>query len=54
MTIVKTVGIAVAGAAALIVATAPVAAAPMHHKKHQVCKIERVHGHAHKVCHWVR
>ncbi len=29
-------------------------ARPVHHKPHKVCKIQRVHGHAKKVCRWVR
>ena len=29
-------------------------ARPAHHKPHKVCKIVRSHGHAKKVCRWVR
>lgn len=53
MTLMKTAGMVLAGAGAIVLASAPVSAKPVHHKRHRVCKIERFHGHKHKVCHWV-
>jgi hypothetical protein len=54
MTVLKSAGIVLATAAAFVVASAPVAAKPAHHRSHKVCKIEHFHGHAKKVCRWVR
>ena len=51
MRLIKFAALSLAAGAALAVAAAPAIAKP---HRHQVCKIERVHGHAKRVCHWVR
>ncbi len=52
MSILK-IAILSAAATATLGASAAVAR-PVHHKGHQVCKVEHVHHHAKRVCHWVR
>ncbi len=55
MRTIKTAGLVIAAAAATLAAgISPALARPNHHKPHQVCHIERHHGHAQRVCHWVR
>jgi hypothetical protein len=40
-----------AAVAVSMLAAGVAAAAPMHHRAHKVCHMER---HHHRVCHWVR
>ncbi len=55
MRLFKFTALSIAAAGVLVVGTAPALAAPHRgHKPHQVCKVQRVHGHAKRVCHWVR
>ncbi|WP_162986863.1 hypothetical protein [Sphingomonas paeninsulae] len=53
MRMLKIVGLSIAAAATLTAGIAPAVARP-NHKPHKVCKVERHHGHAQRVCHWVR
>jgi hypothetical protein len=48
MKIVKTVALSLVAAASLTVALSPASA-----HRHQVCHMERHHGHATRACHWV-
>ncbi len=52
MRMLKIAALSVATAAAVISTAAPADARPR--PKHQVCHVERHHGHATRVCHWVR
>lgn len=56
MQLIKLAALTIAAGATLGVAAVPAVAAPHRHKPrpHKVCKIERVHGHAKRVCRWVR
>jgi len=52
MRVFKYVALSVAAVATLGASAAM--AAPHHRKPHKICKVERHHGHAKKVCRWVR
>ncbi len=51
MRMTKIITLSVATLAAVLATAAPAEARPHQHK---VCHMERHHGHAKRVCHWVR
>ncbi len=55
MRLFKTTALSIVAAGVLVAGAAPSFAAPHRgHKPHQVCKVQRIHGHAKRVCHLVR
>ena len=52
MRMLKAAALSVVTVAALASAISPAEARPR--PKHKVCHVERHHGHATRVCHWVR
>lgn len=50
MRMMKTAGLTIAALATVVIASAPAVARP---HRHQVCKVDRFHGHSRRTCHWV-
>jgi hypothetical protein len=53
MTVLKKLAFGTLTAATAVAAFTPALARPAPHR-HRVCHIEHHHGHAVRVCHWVR